>query len=71
MRRLWQLVDAASDPWGVKVLRYEIKDINPPPSVRDALEKQMRAEREEGLSLLNLGETGKPKSTFLKEKNKN
>ena len=39
-------VDAASDPWGVKVLRYEIKDINPPPSVRDALEKQMRAERE-------------------------
>lgn len=39
-------VDVASDPWGVKVLRYEIKDINPPPSVRDALEKQMRAERE-------------------------
>ena len=39
-------VDMASDPWGVKVLRYEIKDINPPPSVRDALEKQMRAERE-------------------------
>ena len=39
-------VDAASDPRGVKGLRYEIKDINPPPSVRDALEKQMRAERE-------------------------
>ena len=39
-------VDMASDPWGVKVLRYEIKDINHPPSVRDALEKQMRAERE-------------------------
>ena len=39
-------VDMASAPWGVKVLRYEIKDINPPPSVRDALEKQMRAERE-------------------------
>ena len=41
-----QAVDKASNPWGVKVLRYEIKDINPPTTVRDALEKQMRAERE-------------------------
>jgi len=39
-------VDKASDPWGVKILRYEIKDIMPPETVRDALEKQMRAERE-------------------------
>jgi len=39
-------VDKASDPWGVKVTRYEIKNIHPPQSVRDALEKQMRAERE-------------------------
>ncbi len=39
-------VDRASQPWGVKVLRYEIKDIVPPASVKDALEKQMRAERE-------------------------
>ena len=39
-------VDKASDPWGVKILRYEIKDILPPASVKDALEKQMRAERE-------------------------
>lgn len=39
-------VDKASEPWGIKVLRYEIKDIEPPVSVRDALEKQMRAERE-------------------------
>ncbi|HSG88942.1 MAG TPA: stomatin-like protein [Pseudomonadales bacterium] len=39
-------VDRASQPWGVKVLRYEIKDIVPPNSVQDALEKQMRAERE-------------------------
>jgi len=39
-------VDKASDPWGVKILRYEIKNILPPDSVRDALEKQMRAERE-------------------------
>jgi len=39
-------VDEASNPWGVKVLRYEVKDITPPASVKDALEKQMRAERE-------------------------
>ena len=39
-------VDRAAEPWGVKILRYEIKDIVPPNSVKDALEKQMRAERE-------------------------
>jgi len=39
-------VDKASDPWGVKITRYEIKNIHPPQSVRDALEKQMRAERQ-------------------------
>jgi regulator of protease activity HflC (stomatin/prohibitin superfamily) len=41
-----QAVDKASDPWGVKVTRYEIKNIDPPRTVTDALEKQMRAERE-------------------------
>lgn len=39
-------VDKASDPWGVKITRYEIKNITPPQTVTDALEKQMRAERE-------------------------
>ena len=39
-------VDKASDPWGVKVTRYEVKNILPPPSIKDAMEKQMRAERE-------------------------
>jgi regulator of protease activity HflC (stomatin/prohibitin superfamily) len=39
-------IDKASDPWGVKVLRYEIKDINPTKHVRDTLERQMEAERE-------------------------
>ena len=39
-------VDKAADPWGVKVERYEVKNIHPPQSVRDAMEKQMRAERE-------------------------
>ncbi len=39
-------VDEASDPWGIKITRYEIKNIEPPPTIRDAMEKQMRAERE-------------------------
>jgi regulator of protease activity HflC (stomatin/prohibitin superfamily) len=39
-------VDKASEAWGVKVLRYEIKNINPPQDVLAAMEKQMRAERE-------------------------
>ncbi len=39
-------LDKASAPWGVKVLRYEIKNINPPRDVLQAMEKQMRAERE-------------------------
>ena len=39
-------LDKASNPWGVKVLRYEIRNINPPTDVLTAMEKQMRAERE-------------------------
>jgi len=39
-------VDKASDPWGIKVTRYEVKNITPPQSIKDAMEKQMRAERE-------------------------
>ncbi len=44
-------VDKASDPWGIKITRYEIKNIHPPQTVRDALEKQMRAEREKRASI--------------------
>jgi regulator of protease activity HflC (stomatin/prohibitin superfamily) len=39
-------VDRASGPWGIKVSRYEVKNISPPQSIKDAMEKQMRAERE-------------------------
>ena len=46
-------LDKASDPWGVKVLRYEIKNINPPTDVLSAMEKQMRAEREKRAVVLN------------------
>ena len=45
-------LDKASDPWGVKVLRYEIKNINPPHDVLTAMEKQMRAEREKRAVIL-------------------
>ena len=41
-----EALDAATTPWGVKVLRYEIRDITPPRTVMEAMEKQMRAERE-------------------------
>ena len=46
-------LDKASDPWGVKVLRYEIKNINPPSDVLSAMEKQMRAEREKRATVLS------------------
>lgn len=41
-----EAVDRASGPWGIKVSRYEVKNISPPQSIKDAMEKQMRAERE-------------------------
>jgi len=41
-----EAVDKASEPWGIKVSRYEVKNISPPQSIKDAMEKQMRAERE-------------------------
>lgn len=46
-------LDKASEPWGVKVLRYEIKNITPPKDVLAAMEKQMRAEREKRATILN------------------
>ena len=50
--RVVEELDKASDPWGVKVLRYEIKNINPPTDVVSAMEKQMRAEREKRATIL-------------------
>lgn len=46
-------LDKASEAWGVKVLRYEIKNITPPQDVLAAMEKQMRAEREKRATILN------------------
>jgi len=45
-------LDKATEPWGVKVLRYEIKNITPPQDVLSAMEKQMRAEREKRATIL-------------------
>ena len=45
-------LDAATSPWGIKVLRYEIRDITPPATVMQAMEKQMRAERERREAIL-------------------
>ena len=50
--RVVEELDQASNPWGVKVLRYEIKNINPPHDVLSAMEKQMRAEREKRATIL-------------------
>jgi regulator of protease activity HflC (stomatin/prohibitin superfamily) len=45
-------LDKATEPWGVKVMRYEIKNITPPVDVLAAMEKQMRAEREKRATIL-------------------
>jgi regulator of protease activity HflC (stomatin/prohibitin superfamily) len=68
-------VDLASDPWGVKVLRYEIRNINPPQDVIEAMEKQMRAEREkravilesEGIRDANINRAEGEKQKVIKE----
>jgi regulator of protease activity HflC (stomatin/prohibitin superfamily) len=45
-------INMASEPWGVQVLRYEIKDIEPPRTILDAMERQMKAEREKRATIL-------------------
>ena len=59
-----EILDEATDPWGIKVLRVEIKNIMPPKDIREAMEKQMRAERERREAIL-LAE-GEKRAAILK-----
>jgi len=56
-------LDTATDPWGIKVNRVELKNIIPPAAIQDAMEKQMKAERERRESILKA--EGEKKSTIL------
>jgi regulator of protease activity HflC (stomatin/prohibitin superfamily) len=56
-------LDEATDPWGIKVNRVELKNILPPPAIRDAMEKQMKAERERREVMIRA--EGEKKSTIL------
>ena len=56
-------LDTATDPWGIKVNRVELKNIIPPAAIQDAMEKQMKAERERREAIL-IAE-GEKKSTIL------
>ena len=56
-------LDIATDPWGIKVNRVELKNIIPPAAIQDAMEKQMKAERERREAILRA--EGEKKSTVL------
>ena len=57
------ILDEATDPWGIKINRVELKNILPPKDIRDAMEKQMRAERERREQILRA--EGEKKATIL------
>lgn len=61
--RMRAILDEATDPWGIKVNRVELKNIMPPTAIRDAMERQMKAERERRESILKA--EGEKKSAIL------
>jgi regulator of protease activity HflC (stomatin/prohibitin superfamily) len=64
--KLREILDDATHKWGAKVARVELKDINPPRDIRDAMEKQMRAERDRRAAILT-AEAGKQSSILEAE----
>ena len=61
--KMRSILDEATDPWGIKVNRVEVKNILPPKDIQDAMEKQMRAERERREKILQA--EGEKKSSIL------
>ena len=67
--RMRASLDEATDPWGIKVNRVELKNIIPPAAIQDAMEKQMKAERERREAILKA--EGEKRSTILVAEGKN
>jgi regulator of protease activity HflC (stomatin/prohibitin superfamily) len=61
--KMREIIDTATDPWGIKVNRVELKNILPPPAIQESMEKQMRAERERRESILRA--EGEKRSNIL------
>ena len=62
--KMRSILDEATDPWGIKVNRVEVKNIIPPKDIREAMEKQMRAEREKREAILRA--EGEKQSNILR-----
>lgn len=61
--KMRQILDEATDPWGIKILRVEVKNIMPPKDIQESMEKQMRAERERREKILQA--EGEKKAAIL------